>query len=75
MYRKKGAWSLTGTRLPGKFGLLARVLVNTMALTNVRILHVCWDIIVDSCNWTLKVGWGLLPMHCVPNILEGLPPV
>jgi hypothetical protein len=43
MYRKKGAWSLTGTRLPEKVGLLTKFLVNTMALASVQILHLLGD--------------------------------
>jgi hypothetical protein len=34
---EKEAWRLTGTGLPGKVGLLAEVLVKTMAMTNVWI--------------------------------------
>jgi hypothetical protein len=36
---EKGAWSLTGTRLLGKIGLLARVLVKTMAMTSIQVFH------------------------------------
>jgi hypothetical protein len=39
MYREKGAWILTGTKLPEKVRLLTKVLVNTMALASEQILH------------------------------------
>jgi hypothetical protein len=45
---KRGTWILTGTRLPGKVGLLARVLVETMALTNKRKLCLVVASSVDS---------------------------
>jgi hypothetical protein len=35
----KGAWSLTGTRLPENVRLLDRVLVKTMAMTSIQIMH------------------------------------
>ena len=38
MYRRKATWNLASTKLPGKVRLLARVLVNTMALANEPIL-------------------------------------
>jgi hypothetical protein len=36
---KRGTWILTGTRFLGNIGLLARVLVEIMALTSKRKLH------------------------------------
>jgi hypothetical protein len=33
-------WSLNGARFPGKVGLLAEVLIKTMAMTSIHILHV-----------------------------------
>jgi hypothetical protein len=52
--------SLTGTRLPGNIWLLARILVETMALTSVRILHL-W-----RHHWLIPhKGHRMLGIHCV----------
>jgi hypothetical protein len=40
---KRGTWILTRVRLLGKFGLLARVLVETVGLTNKRKLRLLLD--------------------------------
>jgi hypothetical protein len=70
MYKKKGSWSLNSTRFPGKVGLLAMVLVETMALTNVRKL--C---LLGYHRLTLVIGrhglGGDFSLCCVPRILEG----
>jgi hypothetical protein len=38
MYKKKGSWSLIGTKLPGKVGVLVRDLVETITLTSIQKL-------------------------------------
>jgi hypothetical protein len=73
MFKKKGSWSLTGTKLPENVGLLARVLVDTMALMSIWKLHFLGN------HWLIPVsghrGLGKdFSLHCVPNILERVSP-
>jgi hypothetical protein len=57
---EKGAWGLTGTRLPGKVWLLAQILVETMALASVWILHM-WR----HHRLISQIGHTLLGMHYI----------
>jgi hypothetical protein len=73
MYRKKGAWNLTSTRLPGKIGLLTRVLVYTMALANIQILCFLGHHRLIPVIGHRGLG-GDFSLCCVPNILERVSP-
>jgi hypothetical protein len=66
---EKGAWSLAGTKLPGKVRLLARILVKTMAMTSI------WIMCFLRCHQlTPIIGCGGLGLHCIPRILERVAP-